>query len=450
MKLGILSLIVGTLLFITVGPEALWSGNQHTYTIHALAFAGHGNLDQDPFTEFTDPFPAYSLIVLTAVSLNAGWLLHVINLMLFWLYAWGLLRMAMFVSESKRLVFWTAGMIIAHYLLWHPAFDYIGLGFARQMMMTASLTPASFGAFTLAGIVNALWRKSAKKTSIFLSIGAIMHPGYAVATLILWGFWILLKYPHRSWKEPAKTIAAPVVALLNIFWISGLSQGTLTEKLQAASILVWRFPHHADPKVFMTDHPVVVLFFLTISMLIYYRFAGHNLLFSRFLLKVSLFAISMIVLTLIFPQLGAFTPWRVMTVILPILLSLTLSKLHYITPEVIRIGAIGLACVFLLLGASRAFDPTTSLYQTSPYEEGDLYAVPSNLYDFRINTGYPTYVLWKTHPWAAPEIIEWKRRLDINDRAFETGDFGPLLEEGVTKVMTGEQHGTISRSEKDQ
>lgn len=45
---------------------------------------------------------------------------------------------------------------------------------------------------------------------------------------------------------------------------------------------------------------------------------------------------------------------------------------------------------------------------------------PVDFEDFRISTGLPLFVDWKSHPYRDTEVIEWKSRIDIA-RAFYNG-----------------------------
>jgi len=45
--------------------------------------------------------------------------------------------------------------------------------------------------------------------------------------------------------------------------------------------------------------------------------------------------------------------------------------------------------------------------------------VPLNFEQFRIKSGRPIFVDWKSHPFKDTEVIEWRRRIEVANKAFE-------------------------------
>jgi uncharacterized membrane protein len=49
-------------------------------------------------------------------------------------------------------------------------------------------------------------------------------------------------------------------------------------------------------------------------------------------------------------------------------------------------------------------------------EEGQIYLVPTHMAEFRLETGVPVVVTFKSHPYKDVEVIEWQERvLAVND-----------------------------------
>jgi len=48
-----------------------------------------------------------------------------------------------------------------------------------------------------------------------------------------------------------------------------------------------------------------------------------------------------------------------------------------------------------------------------------VYLVPLDFEQFRIKSGRPIFVDWKTHPFKDVEVIEWKRRIEVANRTFD-------------------------------
>jgi hypothetical protein len=53
-------------------------------------------------------------------------------------------------------------------------------------------------------------------------------------------------------------------------------------------------------------------------------------------------------------------------------------------------------------------------------DPADLYLVPLDFEQFRIKSGKPIFVDWKSHPFKDVEVIEWKRRIGVAEKAFES------------------------------
>src|SRR5262249_46303092 len=50
----------------------------------------------------------------------------------------------------------------------------------------------------------------------------------------------------------------------------------------------------------------------------------------------------------------------------------------------------------------------------------DLYLVPLDFEQFRIKSGRPTFVDWKSIPYKDVDVLEWKRRVDTAEKAIES------------------------------
>jgi hypothetical protein len=48
----------------------------------------------------------------------------------------------------------------------------------------------------------------------------------------------------------------------------------------------------------------------------------------------------------------------------------------------------------------------------------DIFLIPLNFEQFRIKSGRPIFVDWKSHPFKDIEVIEWKRRIDIAAKTY--------------------------------
>ncbi len=72
-------------------------------------------------------------------------------------------------------------------------------------------------------------------------------------------------------------------------------------------------------------------------------------------------------------------------------------------------------------------------------QTGDVYLTPVKLQDFRLETGAPVFVEFKSIPYQDMDVIEWQRRELLADQFYKTNDCESLIQfrdmEGVTHAV---------------
>ena len=70
---------------------------------------------------------------------------------------------------------------------------------------------------------------------------------------------------------------------------------------------------------------------------------------------------------------------------------------------------------------------------------GDVYLVPTKMQDFRLVTGAPIYIDFKSIPYKDTDVLEWYRRQRLAGKFYRTQDCDLLTqlsnEEGLTHVV---------------
>ena len=69
---------------------------------------------------------------------------------------------------------------------------------------------------------------------------------------------------------------------------------------------------------------------------------------------------------------------------------------------------------------------------------GDTYLIPLKMQDFRLASGAPAYIDFKSIPYQDKEVLEWYRRVSFVDDFYEEcncNNLSRLEEEGITKVV---------------
>lgn len=120
-------------------------------------------------------------------------------------------------------------------------------------------------------------------------------------------------------------------------------------------------------------------------------------------------------------------------------------------PHRISIAGMGVIVMLTLVGASRfrldwerkvnGAETAMMDFVRNTRRSGEVYLIPTKLQDFRLETGTPIYIDFKSIPYAPYEVVEWRRRVLRADRFFrEKAEACEALEvlagEGVTHVVS--------------
>jgi hypothetical protein len=73
--------------------------------------------------------------------------------------------------------------------------------------------------------------------------------------------------------------------------------------------------------------------------------------------------------------------------------------------------------------------PVMDFVKDNSFDE-DVYLIPSDLENFRIYTGVPVFIDFKSHPYKDVEVIEWYKRIhlanDFYNQSLNTSDYGTI------------------------
>jgi hypothetical protein len=214
-----------------------------------------------------------------------------------------------------------------------------------------------------------------------------------------------------------------------------------------------KIPFHAIPMQWVTTLDVVKILMIAIAA---YGCRKQNERLA-FVLSISLFfglAATVIFACLDDDRLLLLFPWRVSAVLAPIALVLVVSDLlnrlrHtwiYNNQKLLFIPIILLAASVQFMkiyhdypGFMPAYwieatfrndaynmkvrdrlERTNVIDWATTQDPADLYLVPLDFEQFRIKSGRPIFIDWKSHPFKDVEVIEWKRRIDVAEKAFES------------------------------
>jgi hypothetical protein len=196
-----------------------------------------------------------------------------------------------------------------------------------------------------------------------------------------------------------------------------------------------RIPHHAQPGAWLNG-AVAFKALLLIAALVFVRGKG----IFWILLGGAAFVIVTTALQLITGShtLAFMAPWRLSVILVPVATTLLLARGVALIPELPGLRrAIEIAAVVLIVGLlaygtwsqghwfqRSARRPTYAFAQQvrDTMHSGDVYLVPpmdSRLRAFRLDSGAPIVVNWKSHPQHMDlEVIEWYERIQLASEAY--------------------------------
>lgn len=485
------SYLFWTILFsVAYTQSPLYTSNQNTYFLHGFACADVGYLRQDWLANTRDIAPLFSALVCATLR----WLRFEGFFYLYYALIMGIYFISLYTLAQqevdlrprfRKLAFWalfflihSAGwrFVISRTLgiEWTYAFEG---GLADQRLLGSVFQPSVFGVFLLVALGLASQQKYGLAI-IALALAAWFHPTYILsASLIFLGilFYTLTapSQSHVNRLSRQKVIqilrwliffivlmTPPALYALSLNFSPELS-ADLAERGRRILFAV-RIPHHADPTHWFKTSSLfqigLMIGALTLTRQKALRwFLGIPLVVSAIL--------TVIVLTSHSTSLALLLPWRVTTVLLPVSVTVLLSRLIDLLPSgieqtdnawliwVIPSLSTSLIAVTLLVGWTRISldfqrqrnQPERPLmeYVAKNKQPQDMYLIPVKMQDFRLATGAPIYVDFKSTPYHPIEVIEWYRRYQVADdfyRAPSCEKINVFFQEGVTHVVLPVSH----------
>jgi hypothetical protein len=476
--------VVGAAAFdLAYSQMPLYDGNYNSYALHGLALAGEGELRHDWAAQTTDAFPVVSgLVALVHLSVGDGGL-HVLHALLFAVFLAAVLSIgdSLFGLARSRAALATFGaaVILVHSILFRRAIAwltggdwgwYAQAGLAEQYVLGYVLQPSLFGVLLVASIATFL--RGRDRTALSLAAcAALCHAGYFLAAMLLVAGYGVARAteaePGARLRAAAKTWALGAVLLgaVALFVAWRFAPSSAESLARAHGILVeQRIPHHALLRRWLHRSGIIQLALIAIGLAIarwrrsaLFAIVGVAVLGAATLTGAVAISGSRSVALLF--------PWRVSIVIVPIATATILGALARFLvarPRAARVAAVaslGLVVAAVATGLTKtladareyASDPElpAMLFARTHRASGQLYVVPDDLQRFRLETGAPTFVDWKTHPYKDDEVVAWFARVTrvrhlfaSKNEAFCEEARALVRDEHVTHfvVPAGEQH----------
>ena len=425
----------------------LYTSNQNQYFLHGAAAAGVGTLENDWLANTVDPTPVFSALVQFTFLLGLPALFHLYYLILLGVYLysiWGLLLETL-RPKWTSLQHWLAllTLIAAHSFALRFALSrifgqqwrfIIEGGFAGQRLLGTVFQPSTFGVLLLLGMLLYVRGKMLPGV-ISVVLAATIHPTYLLSSgLIIAGFMLDTFVENRSLRQPfiigilALILISPILLYT---WANFQPTSTRVSELASQILVEERIPNHILLEEWL-DTTVLLQSGLIVCALAIYR--RRNL--ARILIVI---AAAILLLTLFQfetgnERLALLFPWRPSALLMPLASTLLIGALadtlfkHFSILGDGRRRAIMFVSWLLLLGLAglgvgsylydlrgKRLDTARPMFEhiRAFHENGDLFFIPPKQQDFRMATGAPAFIDFKSIPYVDTEVIEWHDRLRV-------------------------------------
>jgi hypothetical protein len=422
-----------------ITQDPLYTANQNTKYLHGAAAAGYGSLEHDWMGGTADPLPVFSALVEAMFRWNVPQASYAIFAVLAGIFAWSLtstVTAARLIDTSRaRVLAFASGLVLTQAVLakWPN-------GLAEQYMLEHYLQPSVFGVLLIAGIAAYLRQRTVPAAGL-VAAAAWIHPDYLPAAIVCLLVFATVRSDRRGFDRRQFAVVAvfSVLALAPLgLHLRGLLRPTTPELWQQSlDVLVrYRIPHHAEVTRWIDADDVRRLCVMAL---------GTWLARGRGLKHLMVALLALIVGTLLAAEffeleaLEAVTPWRASVLLMPLALAVILARAVSSAlgrwprrEPAFRRAAWLLFVLAIGVGAWRQVDRVRA-YDASPpmaamrwirANDGGIqtFVVPTRdvRFDrFRLVTGQPIVINWKTHPYRDVELLEWRRRVEAVDALYD-------------------------------
>jgi hypothetical protein len=472
-KIIIFMMGFGLIFGIIYAQSPLYTSNQNQYFLHGAADAGLGNLDDDWLANTLDPTPVFSQLIRITYFIPFNEVIFYLEyVVLMGIYLYSLIRITsnLFILQGRL----TMVILLTLIVLIHSAAMRLLLargvgdewtfvlegGVAGQRVLGAVFQPSTFGVLLVLSLY--LFLKDKPILAIIVASAAVyFHPTYLLSTGILvcayMGTIILLERRVRKAALVgfcALILVAPI--LLYVLQSFGMTNQNAHE---AQAILVnFRIPHHAIVSEWFDGTTIIQLGLISVALWL----VRKTKLFPVILISITI-AIALTLLQVITGNnsLALIFPWRISVILVPLATVLILAYLvqelsirntrflerNSTTIQIVCGLTLGLLVLAGGLRFGIEFTEKDQVIEQAVYQfvrdtqrEGDVYLIPTKMQDFRLETGAPVFVDFKSIPYSEDEVLEWHRRILLATEFYEAEEIDcktldRFEQEGISRIV---------------
>ena len=479
--IGLVSFLAWSLVFgVIYAQSPLYSNNQNTYFLHGLAKAGYGYLSNDWTATRQETMPVFSWLVYFSYMIfhsKVPFYIYYALLMGVYLYSmYDIMDLVFNLRKSKARTL----LFLALFLAAHSAAMRFGLsrlvasestfllegGVAGQRILGQVFQPSVFGVLLVLSI-SLFLRKKPFWSLVPIAVAVCFHPVYLLggALLTIAYMWDIFHTEH-SVKRPlllgivSLVLVAPALA----YTIYMFSNPDPKLAQQALDVLVnFRNPQHALITSWLNwTVPVQALVLL----------GGLFVIRKTKLFTILLIVTAGVLVLTVFQAvtgnewLAMIFPWRVSVLLVPmgttILIAFGVTKFMDRMKSPLQVERwVSLVSVLAIAGmiiigairfqiesARQLENPALAMmnYVAAHKSPGDLYMVPSKMEEFRLITGAPILVDFKSTPDRDADVMEWYQRLQLISW-FYNGNPDPCQALKDVVVRYGVTHAVVEKGD---
>lgn len=420
-------LTLALVMALALPTEPLFFGNQNTKFLHGLAAAGHGELLEDWQANTRNGLPLFTALVEGVVRLAGPRAFYVLQ-------AGAVVALAAALLAWHRRVAADAGLgtglfvptvLVLALLHSNQGTAELFEGVAKQSIAGRILEPANIGVLLLAGAL-ALHVRRPLLGAAALAAAAAVHPGYVLPAAVLLSAGLVAYGGDQRRRRVAAAAALGVGGLALNAWLLARAFPATSPELatEAARILTeLRIPHHSQLAHWFDIDAAAKLGLACLAVaLTRGRALGYFLAIALLLTP----GLSLATLAPGTAPLRLVAPWRTSVALVPIANVVVLTYgLAWLTVRIVhpRRWAAGVVAVttvvvaYNLVHKVRGYaEPEASAHHAwfrRQQRPGLVVMTPVHDQDFRLATGVPQYVSFKSHPYQDHEVLEWRRRVEV-------------------------------------
>lgn len=461
-----LLLAAGMVLFALAYVQiSLYFSNQNQYFLHAFARAGIGQLADDWLANTVDPTPLFTILATLTLRFSSENVFYLYFAILAGIYFASAMSIAsLFVPEGparrSRLIMVGAALIIVHgfltrywlFLVTHWDFFWLmNSGVAGQYILGPGLQPSVFGVLLLAAVAAFLHGRRFLAAALII-VGGSFHATYLLpGALLTIGFMVdaaVSRRPREALTLGVVTLIGVVPVLAYVVTHFASSQPDITAAAQQI-LATDRLPHHALISRWFNLDAYVALAWLTLA----WWLAGPRWRLILGIPAALAFGLSLVQYVSGNLALSLLFPWRLSAILVPVATAVLFGCGAARLP--VRREVVAGLVLLAIISASGVFvrdqlwdDPYRQAQPlmervASDLQPGQVFLIPEGLEQFRLATGAPIFVDYKSIPYLDREVVEWHRRMALvrlwADGFKQGGPNVPtsnaLAAEGVTHVV---------------